>query len=106
MEYDWPGNVRELQNVVERALILNPKGPISFNDINIPLKVEKKVISNKRGNDTIDNLDEVIANHIYKMLEKTEGKIHGPGGAAELMGINPSTLRNKIRKLKIDYSKS
>ena len=43
--------------------------------------------------------------HIQKVLKITNGKIHGPGGAAELMGINPSTLRNRMNKLAIPYGR-
>ena len=106
MEYSWPGNVRELQNVVERALILNPQGPISFNEINIPVKNVNQAKRDINFDLGLENLDQVVSNHIYKILKKTDGKIHGPGGAAELMGINPSTLRNRMRKLKIKFQKA
>ena len=52
-----------------------------------------------------DNLDEITSQHIRKVLTKTNGKIHGPGGAAELLGINASTLRNRMNKLNIEYKK-
>jgi hydrogenase-4 transcriptional activator len=48
-------------------------------------------------------LDEINLRHIKKVLQITNGKIHGSGGSAELMGINPNTLRNKMNKLGIDY---
>jgi transcriptional regulator with GAF, ATPase, and Fis domain len=103
MQYDWPGNVRELQNVVERALILNPNGPLTFEHLNLAQQKE----SSKSQEQTIepDNLDEVISRHIRRALFKAKGKIHGPGGAAELLGINPSTLRNRMNKLGIDYGR-
>ena len=103
MKYNWPGNVRELQNVVERALILNPKGPISFRH----LKVLDKLKINNKSLDFPDvyNLDEINFRHIKNILQIANGKIHGRGGAAELMGINPNTLRNKMNKLGIDYKR-
>jgi transcriptional regulator with GAF, ATPase, and Fis domain len=103
MEYDWPGNVRELQNVVERALILNPNGPLTFEHLNLAQQKE----SSESQEQTIepDNLDEVISRHIRRALSKAKGKIHGPGGAAELLGINASTLRNRMNKLGIDYGR-
>ncbi len=52
------------------------------------------------------NLDEINLGHISKVLQFAIGKIHGSGGAAELMGINPNTLRNKMNKLGIDYKKN
>lgn len=105
MEYKWPGNVCELHNVVEHALIFNPTGPISIKDISIPIKKELQVRKEKVENYSSDNLDKIVYNYIHKILKKTNGKIHGPCGAAELMGVNPSTLRNRMRNLKINYTK-
>jgi DNA-binding protein Fis len=51
------------------------------------------------------NLDEINLRYIERVLQIADGKIHGSGGAAELMGINPNTLRNKMNKLGIDYKK-
>ncbi|MCD4848613.1 MAG: sigma 54-interacting transcriptional regulator [Candidatus Aegiribacteria sp.] len=103
MEYHWPGNVRELQNVVERALILNPGGPLTFKHLN--LQQQQKTSDSPELTIEPDNLDEVISRHIRQALSKVNGKIHGPGGAAELLGINPSTLRNRMDKLGIDYGR-
>ncbi|MGA1870177.1 MAG: sigma-54 interaction domain-containing protein [bacterium] len=103
MKYTWPGNVREMQNVVERALILNPSGPLDFNDINLPMKKKSNVIQDHVSE--TDNLDEITSHHIRRVLSKTGGKIHGPGGAAELLGLNASTLRNRMNKLGIKYKK-
>ncbi len=103
MEYHWPGNVRELQNVVERALILNPNGPLTFKHLN--LQQQQKTSDLPELTIEPDNLDEVISRHIRRALSKANGKIHGPGGAAELLGINPSTLRNRMDKLGIDYGR-
>ena len=102
-EYHWPGNVRELENVVERALILNPKGPLSYEDFNLKLPNNRK---KAQGLDVeTDKLDDVISSHIRRVLMKTEGKVNGPGGAAELLGINPSTLRSRMRKLGIKFNR-
>ena len=103
MEYNWPGNVRELQNVVERALILNPSGPLTFNDMSIVPKEENHEFDKRHY--ISENLDEITIHHIRRVLSKTKGKIHGPGGAAELLGINPNTLRNRMNKLGIEYGK-
>jgi formate hydrogenlyase transcriptional activator len=103
MKYQWPGNVRELQNVIERALILNPQGPLSFEHIGATTTVPKTL----PGPSQVEsyNLDEVTSLHIGRILRFTDGKINGADGAAELLGVNPSTLRNRMRKLGIDYSK-
>ena len=104
MEYNWPGNVRELQNLVERELILNPEGPLSFNNFLIP---KEKISTNETTKEamTYINLDKVVAHHILNVLDKTGGKIHGKGGAADLLGINANTLRNRMNKLGIKYGK-
>lgn len=101
MDYHWPGNVRELQNIVERALILNPLGPLRFDHI----LGNSKAKSSRKPLGKTDNLDEFIATHIKSVLNKTEGKIHGPGGAAELLGINANTLRNRMNKLGVEYGR-
>lgn len=103
MEYHWPGNVRELQNVIERALILNPTGPSTFSHLNP--KNPQKAAKASQNHDVTDNLDDVICRQIRRVLTKTHGKTNGPDGAAALLGINPSTLRHRMKKLGIDYGK-
>jgi len=102
--YHWPGNVRELENVVERTLIQNRgKGegrPLMFEPFILQKKKEKLNDSLEQDNE-IAGLDEVISLHIQRALNATNGKIEGQGGASELLGINPSTLRTKMRKLGI-----
>jgi transcriptional regulator with GAF, ATPase, and Fis domain len=104
MNYHWPGNVRELQNVIERALILHPTGPLTFEHLNLSRQEE---LSESQGQ-TVDatNLDVIMSRHIRRVLSITNGKIHGQGGAAELLGINSSTLRNRMNKLRISYRKT
>ncbi len=103
MEYTWPGNVRELENVVERALILNRNGPVSFKHLQEAEKREAPVDNIKA--DFSKTLDEMISDHIEHALLETSGKIHGPGGAAEMLGINANTLRNRMNKLGINYGR-
>ena len=104
MSYEWPGNARELSNIVERAMILNPAGPLDFSSL-IPGKA-KKSHEQPLHSVSIDNLDSLISNHIKSVVERTNGKIHGPGGAAEILGVNPSSLRNKLRKYGIKHGRS
>ncbi len=103
MEYHWPGNVRELENIIERTLILDRKGPLQFDH----LKADQGPGDSHRSEqqDNIMNLDEVVIRHIQKVLDSTGGKIHGAGGAADQLGINPNTLRNRMNKLGIKYGK-
>lgn len=101
--YRWPGNVRELQNVIERAMILNPEGPLTFENLNP--KRRDLVSVPPMDNNQMETLDEMIARHIRLALSKANGKVNGPDGAAALLGINPSTLRHRMRKLGIDYGR-
>lgn len=103
MDYHWPGNVRELENIVERALILNPPGPLDFDSL-LPGQIKKTKGQFVETEET-ENLDEVISRHIQRVLTRAKGKVHGPDGAAAILGINPSTLRNRMNKLGIDYGR-
>jgi DNA-binding NtrC family response regulator len=98
-----PGNVRELENVIERALILNTTSPLSFEHMNLPI-IDVGNSIKEQVSDT-DNLDEMTSKYIRRVLTKTNGKIHGKGAVADLLGINPSTLRNRMNKLGIEYRK-
>jgi transcriptional regulator with GAF, ATPase, and Fis domain len=103
LDYKWPGNVRELENVVERSLILNRSGQISFEQL---IRSEKKdPPTADEGTDDLANLDKVIARHIENVLKTTEGKVHGPNGAAEILGVNANTLRHRMTKLGIHYGR-
>jgi len=105
--YDWPGNVRELENLVERELILHRREQLLFNSV---LPAEQKVIAADAAAvtmaDSLLRLDEVAALHIGRVLKMTQGKINGPGGAAELLGLEPNTLRARMDKLGITYRRT
>ena len=101
MDYDWPGNVRELENAVERAIILSNGKPLDFSSIIIPHDRE----SGPPNEDNISRLVDVEAGHIRRALEAAQGKVEGKGGAAELLGMNPGTLRHRMRKLGIPFGK-
>jgi len=91
--YDWPGNVRELKNVIERAVILWTGGPLS---LDIPLGRKSS-----KGNiyDDLPTFDEMQRRYIRHVLEITGGKIGGPGGAAERLGIKRTTLNHRMKTL-------
>lgn len=103
MRYEWPGNVRELENVIERALILSKDKHLTFGDI-----VSYETTSHEQhriGEHGIQRLDEVEARHIETILNKVSGRVSGKGGAADLLGVNPNTLRHRMRKLGISFGR-
>jgi transcriptional regulator with GAF, ATPase, and Fis domain len=102
--YDWPGNVRELENLVERAMILHRGEELRFDGLG---RVQATVANLGRENagDPPLELDAVTAIHIRRVLGMTGGKIHGPGGAGELLGVNPNTLRYRMKRLGIPFRK-
>jgi len=91
--YHWPGNVRELENVLERAVI-NSSGP----KLHLVDDLEK---SHKGSRAAQKTLDEVEREHIVRTLEQTQWKVSGKNGASELLGLDRSTLRARMRKLGI-----
>ncbi len=95
--YDWPGNIRELANLVERALILSNGGVLDSGDL-LAGPTRAAIESTPPGNAT---LEEVERMHIRDVLERAHWKIEGARGAARLLGLNPSTLRGRMRKLDI-----
>ncbi len=94
-KHDWPGNIRELSHVIERSVLMT-KG-FRITDISIP-DVRKNDLSKR----AMDTLEQAERNHIIRALQQCRGKIFGPGGAAEMLGVNASTLNSKIRKLGIE----
>jgi len=102
--YPWPGNVREMENVIERALIVSQGAPLVFDDLTGGELTKTSLVPNGTQDAPL-KLDEVMSRHIRQVLEMTKGKIHGKGGAAEVLGINPSTLRNRMNQLRIRYGR-
>ena len=94
--YDWPGNIRELENLVERTLIMSNGGPLDTSEL----------FASTTGATTVAqpvnaSLQEIERAHICRVLDSTRWKIEGDHGAARLLGLNPSTLRGRMRKLGI-----
>jgi transcriptional regulator with GAF, ATPase, and Fis domain len=104
VSYDWPGNVRELENVIERELILNKSGPLTFQNLS-PMAEDGEPSDRIMTEDEIIPLDDVFARHVKKVLALTDGRINGPGGAAELLGMNHGTLRSRMKKLGIVFGR-
>jgi DNA-binding NtrC family response regulator len=99
---DWPGNVRELVNTLERATILSSTSVIDhalFEPRMPPVEPSQPVPAQPPT--TVPTLEQVERDHIRKALALTRGKLYGPGGAAEMLGIHPSTLASRMRKLSL-----
>jgi DNA-binding NtrC family response regulator len=104
--YDWPGNVRELENVIERALIQQRDGFLSFETPFAPQVAGGREGTREPSRDrTLPSLDEINAEHIRQALKMAGGKINGPRGAAQLLGLHPNTLRKRMNKLGIAYGR-
>jgi PAS domain S-box/PAS domain S-box len=92
-DYPWPGNVRELESIIERAVILCP-GPVL--ELEDKLKISSTPLSSSER-----TLEEIERGQIIKILSETRWRIEGKDGAATILGIHPSTLRARMRKLEI-----
>jgi transcriptional regulator with GAF, ATPase, and Fis domain len=103
-DYSWPGNVRELENLVERELIRHRGGQLIFESV-MSTENNREALNHQEGSSLSSplRLDELMSLHISTVLKMTNGKIHGPGGAAELLGLEPNTLRARMDKLGVNY---
>lgn len=101
--YEWPGNVRELQNIIERELIRYRTGSLTFEAVGVETSAKQEQSEQKKvvENDHVVSLDDAMAQHIRKAIDYTKGRINGKGGAADILGIHPSTLRSRMEKLGI-----
>jgi transcriptional regulator with GAF, ATPase, and Fis domain len=115
-QHSWPGNVRELQNVLERAVILSQGGPLEVEHLGpgfatpAPRGVSSmRTLSDLAPASANENASAAVvtraelkqreAANITAALEQTGGKVFGPGGAAELLGMKPTTLASRIKAL-------
>jgi PAS domain S-box-containing protein len=103
--YDWPGNVRELKNVIERAVILS-QGKVLRLDLSMPaLRADSPELqpaqAEKEAILTEKEIKELQKANLIKALKQTNWRVSGAGGAAEMLGVRPTTLADRIRSLKI-----
>ena len=112
-QYSWPGNIRELQNIIERAVITSRFGPLQFDLPNNVDRSGKTSVPTKKA-ETIGE-DEIIPEaemqrwereNLVRALRRTGGKLYGANGAAALLGVNPTTLASRIRKMGLQQSRS
>jgi transcriptional regulator with GAF, ATPase, and Fis domain len=116
LAYDWPGNVRELAAVIERAAILGDGKVLDVTRAlgaraaraSLPPPAPPPASLPPRAgsaSSSLVTLDEAMRRHIAEGLEHTRGRIEGPGGAAALLGINPHTLRSRMRRLGVVWAR-
>jgi transcriptional regulator with GAF, ATPase, and Fis domain len=107
--YEWPGNIRELQNVVERAMITATRDKLEFD---LPSDVKATLPGRGKSAETAD-VDEIVPDsemrrrereNILAALRRTSWKVSGRDGAAELLGLKPTTLASRIKKMEIQES--
>jgi len=96
MAYDWPGNIRELENVIEHSAILSRGATLKLCDL---FGTKHHSLAERS---LPQRLDEIERAHILKVVEECGWRIRGRGNAAERLGINPSTLRSRMKKLGIE----
>jgi PAS domain S-box-containing protein len=107
--YPWPGNVRELRNVIERAVIITQGSKLRLiDDLDsqaLELELHEQIAAHGAFADAAqagETLEQTEYNVILRTLKNVHWKVEGPGGAAELLNLHPSTLRSKMRKLGIE----
>jgi PAS domain S-box-containing protein len=109
--YDWPGNVRELQNVIERAVITARNGRLGL-DAALPLPSREEEVSSPRPTEqgpvihTDQDIREMERQNLILALEQCGGRISGSNGAAQLLGIPPSTFTSRMKALGVERPRS
>jgi transcriptional regulator with GAF, ATPase, and Fis domain len=103
--YDWPGNIRQLQNVIERSIILWQEGPLIFDLPASRTNGSSAEVARAPAQQALVTREELKRQEreaIAAAIRQTNGKVSGPGGAAELLGIKPTTLASRIAALGIN----
>jgi transcriptional regulator of acetoin/glycerol metabolism len=99
MCYDWPGNIRELEHVIERSILLSDDG--NLRQLHLPAR--RQLISERQTENefVVKTIEENERDHILNILKYCNGRVAGYKGAAQFLGIPPSTLSSKLKRLGI-----
>ena len=97
--YDWPGNIRELQNLVERSVILSPGRVLQ---VAVPKPVADSGNTMSNSSSAVSSNTSAGRERILEALRLSSGKVSGPGGAADRLGLRRTTLQSRMRKLDIE----
>ncbi|MGV8073980.1 MAG: sigma 54-interacting transcriptional regulator [Syntrophobacteraceae bacterium] len=98
LSYSWPGNVRELEHTIERAIILSDNEDLQINEF---LGAHMLISGDDNDGEALVPLEEVERDHIMRVLEHTRWRIRGKNGAAGILGLKPTTLEFRMRKIGI-----
>ena len=111
VQYPWPGNIRELENVIERAMILSTGRDLELGAqlLESPEGEPRVAAAHRMSSDTkgapgAPTLEDIQRQHIVRTLQQCEWVVDGPRGAARVLGLNPNTLRSRMKKLGIRRS--
>jgi len=98
--YNWPGNIRELEHLLERSTLMAKGDTVETVQLPTSSKSPQKVFQNDNSpsNTGVKTLEQLEKDHILQVLKMSNGKINGPGGAAEILGLPASTLNVKLKK--------
>jgi formate hydrogenlyase transcriptional activator len=99
MNYDWPGNIRELEHVIERSILLSDDDKLR--QIHLPCRKSKGVAEGSGNRPGVKTIAEIERDHIIHVLRQCKGRVAGFTGAAKSLGVPPSTLTSKLKRLGI-----